>query len=327
VITWNDTGTIAGLRLFLILSSFILGGLAAIATVLAFFGATWWPFDWLANLRWYLAWILFLAAVVYSLTSKGWFLGVVSVALLTNLLLVIPLWIGSQPDSTGEDSISVVHIDAQSGFDDLRTAVDWMLALDADVLLVARGTSELVDELVGPESDWMVLLEPELDNTAGELVFAKQAWDVAVTPTGVGSDTVIRVTVGSGAVSYDVITAWGPTATGKNHADRLAARLDTIEALTTAASGPVVVIGDIGATRWTHGVRTLFSTTDLRDATKGKGYLSTSRASDFPVLGGWLGLPLDIVFMTSDATPIDLETGPNMTTDHLPVRVVVGPTR
>lgn len=327
MIAWTDTGTIAGFRLFLIVASAIVGGLATLATVLAFFSSTWWGFDWLTNLRWYFVWLLLISAVVYSLTAKGWLLIVFVVALGVNVLLVMPLWLGSQPESTGEDSIVVAHLDAAGGFDDRNEAMDWLRTVDADVLLIAQGSSVTVEQLTGEGSDWIVLLEPEIENTAGQLVFGKQAWDVAVTPTGVGSDTVIRVTVGSGDVTYDVITAYGPTATNGPDADRLVARLDTIASLAEASPNPIVVVGNLGTTRWTHGMRSLLSNTPLRDATEGKGYLATSSASSLPVIGGWIGLPLDLVLMSDGATPIEIETGPDLTADHLPVRVIVAPTR
>lgn len=325
MIAWTDTGTVAGFRLFLIVASAIVGGLATLATALAFFGSAWWGFDWLANLRWYLLWFLLIAAVIYSLTARGWLLIVFIAALGVNVLLILPLWIGSQPQSTGEDSIAVAHLDAAGGFDDRASAVEWLRSVEADVLLISQGSSVTVDQLTGEGSEWMVLLEPEIENAAGHVVLGTQPWDVAVTPTGVGTDVVVRVSVGSGEVTYDIITAYGPTATNGTDADRLAARIDTIASLADSAANPVVVIGNLGATRWTTGMRSLLSDTDLRDATEGKGYLATSTSSDLPIVGGWIGLPLDIVFMSGGATPITIETGPDLTAAHLPVRVVVGP--
>jgi hypothetical protein len=113
--------------------------------------------------------------------------------------------------------------------------------------------------------------------------------------------------------------------TSSENADRLTARLDTIKTLTESATHPVVVIGNLGATIWTSGMRNLFSTSELRDAAKGFGYLSTSNASGVPIIGGWMGLPLDVVLMTPDATPIELDTGPDIGAGHLPVNVLVGP--
>ena len=68
---WGDTGTLAGLRLAVWVAAFIFGILAAIATIAAFFGDTWWLFDYLANLRWWLFWISLLSAVFYGMLNEG----------------------------------------------------------------------------------------------------------------------------------------------------------------------------------------------------------------------------------------------------------------
>lgn len=325
MIYWNDTGTVAGIRLFLIVGSMILGGVAAIATVVAFFGSTWWVFDLLANYRWYLLWILVFASVIYALTAQGWMLTVLIAAAVVNAVLIVPMWFGSQPESTGEDSLRIVQVDATGGFDDRDEAFEWFISSDADVLIISGGTTRISADVVSDETGWLVLLEPDTDNTAGTVILGKQLWDTAVMPTGVDGDTVIRVSAGEGSGAYDIITAWGPVASSSEKAERLTARLDTIKTLTESATHPVVVVGNLGATIWTAGMRDLLSTTELRDAAKGFGYLSTSNASGIPIIGGWLGLPLDVVLMTPDATPIELETGPDIGAGHLPVDVLVGP--
>lgn len=326
MIYWNDTGTVAGIRLFLIVTSMILGGIAAIATVAAYFGSTWWLFDYAANLRWYLFWILVVASIVYSLTARGWLLIVFVAALILNATVIVPLWLGSQPESTGEESLRIAHVDVAGGFDDRDAAIDWFAAVEADLLLIANGSTVITNALAEDGSDWIVLEQPELDNTVGQIILAKQDWDVAQMPTGAGTDTVYRITAGDDR-SYEVLTAWGPTATNEEDADRLAARISTIGSLTDQASNPVIVVGNLGATVWTSGMKDLLSTTELRNALDGEGYVSTSNASGWLVVGGWLGLPLDVVLMTDQVTPLTFEAGPDISSDHLPIQVTVAPTR
>ena len=323
---WGDTGTLAGLRLVVWVVAFALGVLAALATVLAFFGDTFWLFDYLANLRWWLFWVSLLAAVFYGMLNRGFVILVFVGAMAVNAALIVPMWLGTQPKSTGENSLHVVSIDGSGGYTDRQGALNWLTGTDADLILIAGGTDVIADAMVRADPTLIILLEPAIENTAGHVVLGRQAWDVAVAPTGEGADVVVRITTGDATGAYDVITAVGPTAWGEEKADRLEARLATIDTLARAAQNPVVVIGNLGTTRWTHGMRTLLATTELRDATKGEGYLATSEASDMFLIGGWLGLPLDLILMSPDATPIELTTGPNIGANHLPVSVLVGPT-
>lgn len=304
----------------------ILGGLAAVATVVAFFGSSWWLFDYLANLRWYLLWILLVSAIVYALSAKGWMLIILIVGVVINAVVLLPLWSGSQPEATGEHTLAIVHLDASGGFGDPRSAMDWLRESDADLIVISSGTSSIVENVASQDSGWVVLLEPETQNVSGTIVLGRASWPVAVTPTGVGTDTVVRITANGFEHTYEVVTASGPTATSSDKAERLAARLNTIKAITLSAAHDVVVIGDLGATRWTRGMRDLLADTDLRDATEGKGYLSTTNVSSLPIIGGWLGLPLDVVLMTSPITPLELDTGPDISARQLPVRITVGPT-
>ncbi|MCB1247133.1 MAG: hypothetical protein KDB69_07705 [Acidimicrobiia bacterium] len=326
MIYWNDTGTVAGIRLFLVVVSMIFGGLAALASIASLFGSTWWLFDYFANLRWYFLWILVAAAVIYSLTAGGWMLLVFIATAALNAYFIVPLWLGSQPESTGEAGFTVVSVDVDGGFSDRDEAFDWFTTVDADLLILANASSVVSTAVVGDEeSDWIVLREPEIENTTGFVILAKQEWDIAEMPTGNGSDSVLRITVGTDE-TYQIVTAAGTTATSASGAKRLEDRIDTIRSITDQSSDPVTVIGNLGATMWAHPLVGLVADTDLRDATKGSGYHATSIAWNLPLVGGWIGLPLDVVMMTSDITPIDFGTGPDIGTSHLPVTVTIGPT-
>ena len=58
---------------------------------------------------------------------------------------------------------------------------------------------------------------------------------------------------------------------------------------------------------------------------EGRGYLSTWPVSDFPLIGGWIGIPVDVVLMSRELTPLSLVTGPDIGAHHLPVTTIIGP--
>jgi endonuclease/exonuclease/phosphatase (EEP) superfamily protein YafD len=72
-------------------------------------------------------------------------------------------------------------------------------------------------------------------------------------------------------------------------------------------------------------MQTMRDTVGVRDATVGSGYLATSPVVNIPLIGGWIGLPIDVVLMTDEITPLELSTGPDIGSGHLPVTVLVGP--
>jgi len=325
VISYNETGLVAGLRTALIIMLFIGGGVGVVLSVAAFYGDTWWVFDWAANYRWQMFWALLAAAIIYTLVARGIASFVFLAAALLNAWLILPLWTGSQPAATGENGVRIVHADIYPGVSDNEFVLRWFLDTEADLILVAGTTAERMEPLTGDDSPYTIIVAPEVVGSPGIVALGLEDWPVEVVKTDVFSDPVYRITVGANGETTSVITSWGNIASNADKADQLSARLAAITELTTSSLHPVTVIGNLGATRWTHGMRTMRDTIGLRDASEGSGYLSTSPVSGIPLIGGWIGLPIDVVLMTDEITPLEFATGPDIGAGHLPVTVVVGP--
>jgi endonuclease/exonuclease/phosphatase (EEP) superfamily protein YafD len=325
VISYNETGFVAGMRTALIILLFFGGGVASILSVAAFFGDTWWVFDYVANYRWALMWGLFAATIIYTIVARGFATFIFLAAALLNAWLIAPLWLGSQPAATGENGVRIVHANVYPSVTDRGFVLRWFLESEADLILVAGTTSDRMDALTEEGFPYTILAEPSIPDDPGIVILGTEDWPVEVTFTEVYAEPVYRITVGANGETINVVTTWGDLASNQDKADRLEARLATVSAAVESSSHPVTVIGDLGATRWTQGMRTMRDTVGVRDATEGSGYLSTSPVSGIPLIGGWIGLPVDIVLMTDEITPLELTTGPDIGASHLPVTVVVGP--
>jgi hypothetical protein len=308
-----------------VLITSIVGGLAAFFTITGFFGSMWWLFDLLANYRWQLLWVSLICAIVYALAARGIASVVFLVAVVVNAFVISPLWFGSQPEGTGEDSISVVTIDMEGSTTEEESLLRWLLDTDADLIIAQGVAPERLLPLTVDGSLYRLVAAPDPDTT-GVAIVAKGDWAVATTRTETTNEAIHAVSVPAGDGSITVVSAWGPIATNTDEAQALEERIDAIAAITESRTTPVAVVGSIGATRFTSGVRGLLGSSGLRDATEGSGYLSTWPVSDLPLIGGWIGIPLDLVLMTVEVTPLSLETGPAIGVDHLPVTVVIGPT-
>jgi hypothetical protein len=201
-----------------------------------------------------------------------------------------------------------------------------LLDTEADLILVAGTTADRMAGLTEEEGfPYTIIAEPRIPGDAGMVILGTESWPVEVTLTELYEEPVYRITVGANGQTINVVTAWGDIASDEKKADRLAARLETISAVVASSTHPVTVIGDLGATRWTHGMETMRETVGVRDATEGSGYLATAPVSSIPIIGGWIGIPIDVVLMTEEITPLELSTGPDIGAEHLPVTVVVGP--
>lgn len=316
---------LAGLRSALIIMLFIVGGGAVVLTVAAFFGDRWWLFDYAANFRWHLFWLLIIAAILYTLVSRGLASIVFLGAALINAWLIAPSWLTDQPAAIGREGVTIVHADIHPGVNDLDFALRWIFDTEADLIFVAGTTAERMGPLAEHGSPYSIIAAPENPNQAGIVILGTSPWTVESFTTDHFGEVVYRITVGSNDEAVDVVTAWGDLGSNSLEADKLAARLATVAEAVASASRPVAVIGNLGATRWTNDMRIMQATLGLRDATEGFGYLATSPVSGVPVIGGWIGIPIDIVLMTEEIMPLELKTGPDIGADHLPVTVVIGP--
>ncbi|MEN8237989.1 MAG: hypothetical protein ABFR53_02180 [Actinomycetota bacterium] len=300
----------------------VTGTIATLATVAAFFGSLWWGFDLLANYRWQAFWAALIASIVYALSGTGLFTAVFIVAAAINFWLMLPAWVGSQPPATGEDTVRVTHVDLSGTLDDEGEAVAWLVETDADLLLVAGAPSSTLDAISVADPTYVWLTR---DSTRFDVaVFARGNWNVT-TGFDSGGGSVHRITVPSGTGVVDVVTAWGPMATSSAASDVLVSRFGTITDAVNASINPVAVIGNLGATEWSVVSRELLASTTLRDATDGFGYLSTWPLSDLPIIGRWVGIPIEVAYLDPALTPLDVIVGPDIGAAHLPITIEISP--
>jgi hypothetical protein len=300
----------------------IVGGIAALATAGSFFRGFWWGLDLVANFRWQWMWVALIASVVYALSGKSVFTVVFFAVAAINMWMILPAWIGSQPEATGEDTVRVAHIDISGNVDDLTTVGSWLLTSGADLLLVSGATAGDVTATGIEASPYMPLNVPGED--AGIAVYGKDAWTISTTLSGDGQP-VHSITVGSGTGVIDVVTAWGEMGTSQTNADSLFERLVTVTDVVDGSANPVTVIGNLGATKWAETSDYLLTNSTLRDATAGSGYLPTWPTSTLPVVGRWIGIPIDVVYMEPDLTPLKVTVGPDIGAEHLPITIDISP--
>ncbi|MCL1587659.1 MAG: hypothetical protein M3092_04505 [Actinomycetia bacterium] len=299
-----------------------IGGIAAFATVASFFGGSWWGFDLLANYRWQAMWAAIIASVLYALFGKSLLTAVFVLAVAINMWLILPAWIGSQPDATGEGTIRITHADLSGTLTDVDETVTWLVTADADVLLIADPPAIVVAAISAADPTYE-LLNPDTASN-GVAVFTRGN-RVMATRSDQSGAPVYRITVPSETGVVDVITAWGPMANSSSTSEELANRFAAIADTVNASDNPAVVIGNLGATKWSVVSRDLLAVTSLRDATEGSGYLSTWPTSDLPIVGRWVGIPIDVAYMDPELTPLDVVVGPDIGAEHLPMTLVVSP--
>jgi len=308
----------------LVVTTIFVGGFVTVVTALAFLGSAWWVYDFFANFRWQLMWVALVCAIVYALTARGLASVLFVAAAIVNGFVLSPLWFGSQPTGTGEDGITVVSLDMEGSTSDEERVLNWLFDTDADLIIVSGVGPDRLLPLVVDGSPYRVIVSPP-ENTTGIAIIGKGPFTTEERRTETTDEPIHLVNMPSGDGIITIATAWAELATSGPAASAVDERIAEIEEIVRTRDHPVAVIGQLGATRFTSSMRGLLSSSGLRDASEGSGYLATTPVSGIPLIGGWIGIPLDVALMTSDITPLQLETGPDIGVNHLPLTVTVGP--
>lgn len=94
------------------------------------------------------------------------------------------------------------------------------------------------------------------------------------------------------------------------------------EGLPPAIAGlkvPVVLAGDLNASMWSPAYKELERRSGLVNARRGFGLLCSQHGDSFPV--SWLWRPVDHVLHSQDCVPLQMRTGPDLGSDHVPIWV------
>ncbi len=321
-----DTGGLAvTARTSLMVAAAVVGGIATAATVGAFFGSTWWVFEFFTNFRWHLMWAALIAAVVYGLTQKGITTGVFVVAFALNAWAIHPVFTGSQLTGTGEDGVTIVAANLTGAYDNTEEVLHFLFDSGADLLVLDGFSRSRVTPITVEGSPYQIVAGPENEEATGLVIVGRGSYPVEVLNTANGTESVYVVSVPAGEGTIDIIAVAGGLANSSADTRLLDQRLAAIGDVLATRTVPTAIVGSLGATRFTSRVGSLMADNDLRDAMEGEGYVATWPVSGMPLIGGWIGIPLDVVLVQRSLTPLSMDIGPDIGAEHLPLTFVLGP--
>jgi len=301
-----------------------IGFMATLATLLGFFGSYWWAFDALANFRLQYAAVLLVVAALYGLVlSRGAALVFLAIGLV-NVWLVLPLFLGSPEDAGGRGELSMVSFNVSASNDDRARVLSWVDEAGPDMAFLLESSRAWEDDVSAapPGFGYSVVSDFPEDRRFGITVLAKGPVEqTEVLRLGELEDPVVRVVTlldGRPIVVYVVHPRAATTQEGSEARDSL---LDAVAEEVAAEVDPVVVIGDLNATPWSHAFRNLVSEADLVNSLDGFGLQPT-----WPDLPFVLAIPIDHMLHTVELTTKERAVGPSLGSDHKPLIVTIGRT-
>jgi endonuclease/exonuclease/phosphatase (EEP) superfamily protein YafD len=293
----------------------------AAVTIAAFLGQWVWWLDVLANFR--AQYVVALAVLGLVIMMSRWrktgylVLG----AALVNLIVVLPLYIGSPADARVDaDTIRVMSFNLLSTNEEYSEVIEYIETVDPDLVLlheasrpweVAIESAGLDYEIIRPRSDDLIF---------GTLVLVRGA-DVTAISHGFAASAPRAVALDYVPAGWDAplaVLGTHPLApTDQERADLRDAQLGFAGEWATGQSGAFIVVGDFNATPWSWPFRRLMGTADLVNSQKGFG-LQPSFPTGSNLL---LRVPIDHLIHSSALEVTSRQLGPALGSDHFPLVV------
>jgi len=295
------------------------GVVATLATILGFFGSSWWLFDWAANLRPHLAVILVVVALAYSLLfAKATGLFFLAMALV-NAATVLPLYTRSPAAAVGTADLKIVSFDVSQRTSIQDVTFRWIDSVDPDVVILLDSTHswEAAIDLAAP---YVAQTELPADRSYGITVLARDDLETQMLRASEVNDSVVRIEAQLGTQPIIIYAVQTRTANSEGNTTYRDQYLQDLAEMVRSEALPTVVVGDLNATPWSSSFRTLLSDANLQNSMDGFG-LQTSWPAD---RWAFLRLPVDHLLYTAELTTIDRQLGPVFGVDHRPLIVTLG---
>lgn len=307
------------LGLFLI----ALGVGFTLATILGFFGPMWWAFDVLSSFRFQYAVVLLFVGLIYGMAFGRASSLIFVAAGLVNAALVLPLFIASPAEASGDDAIKIVSFNVQASNQNRDTITRWVANSGADLVFLLETSSDWKAALSNTALPYVVMDEIPEDRVYGITVLAKDELDVDLLRVGATQDVVVRAEASIGTDPVAVYAFHPRSPTSEADAEYRDQVMEEVAAMVDAETVPAVVVGDLNATPWSYAFRKLANEGNLVDSLRGNGYQASWPASL------WYGfkIPIDHMLHTAELTTVTRDLGPDLGSDHAPLMVTVATAR
>ncbi len=294
----------------------VAGVTAALGTVLGFFGSLYWLFDVFGSFRAQYTIVLVIVGIVYGIIYGRTVSFVFFGAALLNVIVMFPLFFANQPDGRSDD-LEIVAFNVQAGNPDRGAVMAYLLAQDADLVVLSESSTDWEDAVRRSDMDYHIAVGRTARRSFGVTLLSKEPVENFEVTTLEGVQVVTAV-VQVGGESTTVIAVHPPAPTNRENAEQRDAALERVALLASSQMGPVVVVGDLNATPWSHAFRTLQRIGDLTNTQRGYG-LQPTWPGDRP----WAAVPIDHVLVSDELTTVARSTGPLLGSDHRPLKVTI----
>jgi endonuclease/exonuclease/phosphatase (EEP) superfamily protein YafD len=280
-------------------------------------------FDLVANLRVHLAALSLISLGVLLLTSaRRTVTAAAALAAAVNLALVAPFLIPGTPAdrAAGGETLTITFLNVKISAADPTSVITYLRERDDDVVVLAAGTRDWVEQLDAADLDLHVAVGPARGLPIELIVMTRDPEPPVVIhqPTGRSRDALVEVVVDLDGEPIHILGTHPTSPLTPHRAYRRDLLLDWTGDWARGRDEQVVVVGDLNATPWSWSFRAMLDEGELTDTQRIHGLQPS-----WPASLGPLGLPIDHVLHGGELTVLERERGPSFGSDHRSVHATI----
>lgn len=294
------------------------GAIAATASVFGFLGAYHWVLDLCSHFRVQYCLGLGVVAVLLLMRRKRRMAAMFGAVAAVNLGVILPLYFGKCPPPVINGRpvrAMLANVNTQAGDADAVAAA--IRRYDPDIIVLEEVSAK-----------WLSDLKPVLDGyrhferEAREDNFGIGLWSrfpfthSRIASIGAADVPSIVAEVETRQGRCTVVATHPLPPAGKAYSEFRNGQLAEIPRWVRQASSPVVLIGDLNTTPWSHYFRRLLRESGLKDSSQGRGMCPS-----WPTSNPLMLIPIDHCLVSSGIEIVARQTGPQVGSDHWPVIV------
>jgi endonuclease/exonuclease/phosphatase (EEP) superfamily protein YafD len=297
-----------------------IGWALSVASLAALFGAAWWLLDLVANFRPLIATALLVPlGVVLGLRPLRRPAAVVfAVAALANVAVMWPYLVATAPRASAGEALEVVSYNVGISSPERDEAMRWVGDQTPDLVFLYESSFEWEDSIMRVGLPLEIVASVPAGRLAGITVLARPELNARPVDTPFDPSQGLGVAVDLGGRSIEVVGLHPPSPINPGRAGRRDALLAAAGDWVANRTSPVLVVGDLNATPWSHAFRSLLRRGSLSDSLRGRGMQPS-----WPAGWGPLMIPIDHALSTEGLVVTERATGPDLGSTHVPLRVTV----
>ena len=290
-----------------------------LVTLLGFLGPLWWCFDLFTHFRVQYCLVLSMLALFMLCARQCMSAGLCGLCACLNLAVIVPLYVGASPMRAQPTARTwrAMFLNVQIDNRDYARTIQAVYNARPDFLVLVEVDPRWLSALNELHASYPHAVVHPSPNNFGLALFSTVPLQRAdIVPLAIGELPAVIARLGTDNGTFTLLGTHLIPPMNAHYAELRHIQLMTIAQLLRQTTPPVLLLGDLNMTPWSHLFRRLLADTGLQDSTQGRG-LQPTWPTQFPPLG----IPIDHCLHSPGIHIVQKRIGSHVGSDHYPLIV------